>query len=256
MTIPLLCVFLAFLLIWFPRVLVIVAILKSGERFDNNHPRDQQARLEGWGKRAQAAHNNAFESFAPFAASVIVAHLAGANPDHAAALAITHVIARTLYPLAYIANLSSLRSSIWGIGTLATTGLFILGYLKLGYFLSLLSRAWGRELVTIEDHEVPAMHAIPTATKKNPTALAPNRAIGLRPLRVVLYGVEGVGKSTFASQAPDPIFLCAEEGAVGLDVARFPTAHTWIEVLEAIRVLTHEEHPYKTLVIDSLDWLE
>jgi hypothetical protein len=77
-----------------------------------------------------------------------------------------------------------------------------------------------------------------------------------RPLRVILYGVEGVGKSTFASQAPSPIFLCSEDGTSQLDVARFPSPHSWNEVLEAIRVLTHEDHPYKTLVIDTLDWLE
>jgi len=77
-----------------------------------------------------------------------------------------------------------------------------------------------------------------------------------RPLRVILYGVEGVGKSTFASQAPNPIFLCAEDGTSHLDVARFPSPQTWTEVLEAIRVLTHEEHTFKTLVIDTLDWLE
>jgi hypothetical protein len=77
-----------------------------------------------------------------------------------------------------------------------------------------------------------------------------------RPLRVILYGVEGVGKSTFASQAPNPVFLCAEDGTSHLDVARFPSPRTWTEVLEAIRVLTHEDHVFKTLVIDTLDWLE
>jgi hypothetical protein len=77
-----------------------------------------------------------------------------------------------------------------------------------------------------------------------------------RPLRVIVYGVEGVGKSTFGSQAPSPIFLCAEDGTSHLDVARFPSPRTWNEALEAIRVLTHEDHPYKTLVVDTLDWLE
>lgn len=77
-----------------------------------------------------------------------------------------------------------------------------------------------------------------------------------RPLRVVIYGVEGVGKSTFASQAPSPIFLCSEDGTSQLDIARFPSPRSWAEVLEAIRVLTHEEHDFKTLVIDTLDWLE
>ncbi|RYE75646.1 MAG: ATP-binding protein, partial [Myxococcales bacterium] len=77
-----------------------------------------------------------------------------------------------------------------------------------------------------------------------------------RPLRVIVYGVEGVGKSTFAAQAPQPIFLCAEDGTSHLDVARFPSPRTWTEALEAIKVLTVEDHPFKTLVIDTLDWLE
>jgi len=77
-----------------------------------------------------------------------------------------------------------------------------------------------------------------------------------RPLRIILYGVEGVGKSTFAAQAPSPIFLCAEDGTSHLDVARFPSPRTWNEVLEAVKVLTHDEHTFKTLVIDTLDWLE
>jgi hypothetical protein len=77
-----------------------------------------------------------------------------------------------------------------------------------------------------------------------------------RPLRVIAYGVEGVGKSTFGAQAPGAVFLCAEDGTAHLDVARFPTPRTWADVLEAVRVLTYEEHEFKTLVIDTLDWLE
>lgn len=77
-----------------------------------------------------------------------------------------------------------------------------------------------------------------------------------RPMRVIVYGVEGVGKSTFAAGAPSPIFLCSEDGTAHIDVARFPTPRSWPEALEAVRVLTHEEHSFKTLVIDSLDWLE
>ena len=98
-----------------------------------------------------------------------------------------------------------------------------------------------------------AIQSTQTATASNPTAA---RKIAQRPLRVIVYGVEGVGKSTFASQAPSPVFLCAEDGIAHLETERFPTAKTWVDVLEAIRVLTHEEHDYETLVIDTLDWLE
>lgn len=77
-----------------------------------------------------------------------------------------------------------------------------------------------------------------------------------RPVRVVLYGPEGVGKSTFGAGAPKPIFLGAEDGTAQLDVARFPAPESWDDVLEAIRVLAHETHDYESLVVDSLDWIE
>lgn len=76
------------------------------------------------------------------------------------------------------------------------------------------------------------------------------------PLRILCYGVEGVGKSTLGASAPAPIFLGAEDGSALLDVARFPQPRAWGEVLDAVRVLTHEEHAYRTLVLDSLDWIE
>lgn len=75
-----------------------------------------------------------------------------------------------------------------------------------------------------------------------------------RPIKAVIYGKEGVGKSTFASQAPAPIFLCAEEGSSHLDVARFPEPRTWDDAKSALAELKGE-HQYKTLVVDSLDWL-
>lgn len=77
-----------------------------------------------------------------------------------------------------------------------------------------------------------------------------------QPLRIVVYGVEGIGKSSFAAGAPSPIFLGAEDGTAQLDVARFPSPQNWQDVLEAVRELETAEHDYGTLVIDTLDWLE
>jgi hypothetical protein len=76
------------------------------------------------------------------------------------------------------------------------------------------------------------------------------------PLRVLLYGVEGVGKSTFAAGAPAPIFLGPEDGTHHLDVQRFPPPESWEEVVEAVRVLTSDPHDFRSLVIDTVDWLE
>ncbi|WP_426751760.1 ATP-binding protein [Myxococcus sp. Y35] len=76
------------------------------------------------------------------------------------------------------------------------------------------------------------------------------------PVRVVLYGVEGIGKSTFGADAPGAVFLGAEDGTDHLDVTRFPSPESWQEILDAVRVLTLEQHDYQTLVVDTLDWAE
>ena len=76
------------------------------------------------------------------------------------------------------------------------------------------------------------------------------------PLRVLAYGVEGVGKSTFASGAPRPIYLGADAGTATLDVARLPEPATWEEALDGVRLLEKEKHDYETLVIDPVNWLE
>ena len=77
-----------------------------------------------------------------------------------------------------------------------------------------------------------------------------------QPRRVLVFGQEGVGKSTFAAGAPSPIFLGAEDGTAQLDVVRFPSPENWTEAQEAVRVLSTDAHEYKTLVVDTLDWLE
>ncbi|CAK0746957.1 ATP-binding protein [Gammaproteobacteria bacterium] len=77
-----------------------------------------------------------------------------------------------------------------------------------------------------------------------------------RPLRVVLYGVEGIGKTTWAADAPSPIFIGAEDGSANLEVDRFHTPDTYHDILDAIKTLYHEEHGFKTVVVDSIDWVE
>lgn|SRR5512138_9047 len=76
------------------------------------------------------------------------------------------------------------------------------------------------------------------------------------PPRIVLYGPEKIGKSTFASEAQDVIFLGAEEGTNQLDVARLPEPRRWQDAYDSIDDLTNESHPYKALAIDTFDWLE
>ena len=74
--------------------------------------------------------------------------------------------------------------------------------------------------------------------------------------RLVVYGVEGIGKSTFAAGAPNPIFILTEDGLGSLSVAHFPVAKTFANVMSAIATLHDEDHDFYTVVIDSLDWLE
>lgn len=73
---------------------------------------------------------------------------------------------------------------------------------------------------------------------------------------ICLYGPDGIGKSTFAANAPKPIFLGAEDGTSNLDVARFPTPKTLESCHQAVDELIAEKHDFETLAIDSADWME
>ena len=77
-----------------------------------------------------------------------------------------------------------------------------------------------------------------------------------RPQKAVLFGPEGIGKSTLAAQFPAPVFLDTEGGTHHLDVARLPAPKTWADVVAGIAALATEAHEFKTLVIDTADWLE
>ena len=77
-----------------------------------------------------------------------------------------------------------------------------------------------------------------------------------RPQKAVLFGPEGIGKSTLAAQFPAPVFLDTEGGTHHLDVARLPAPKTWADVVAGIAALATEAHDFKTLVIDTADWLE
>ena len=82
------------------------------------------------------------------------------------------------------------------------------------------------------------------------------RGVDLKPPRILLYGPHGIGKTTFGAGAPAPILIPLEDGAGALDMPRFPLLTSYSQVLEALNSLGSEEHPYQTVVVDSLDWLE
>jgi hypothetical protein len=76
------------------------------------------------------------------------------------------------------------------------------------------------------------------------------------PPRILLYGTEGIGKSTCASRTPKPIFIQTEDGLGEIDCHKFPLARSFDDVLATLAELHTEQHDYQTVVIDSLDWLE
>lgn len=75
------------------------------------------------------------------------------------------------------------------------------------------------------------------------------------PPRICIYGGHGIGKSTIASQFPRPIFISTEDGLNSLDVTSFPRATAIADVVSNIKTLIKEEHDFKTVVVDSVDWL-
>ena len=76
------------------------------------------------------------------------------------------------------------------------------------------------------------------------------------PVKTVLYGPEGIGKSTFASHFPDPVFIDTEGGTKRLDVARLPQPTSWAMLLDEVAEVTRGSVPCGTLVLDTADWAE
>ena len=78
----------------------------------------------------------------------------------------------------------------------------------------------------------------------------------IRALKIIIYGVEGVGKSTLAAQFPDPLFIDVEGGTSQMNVRRIQRPATWEELLSLIIEVAKTPGICKTLVLDTLDWAE
>ena len=128
MTVAYWCILVAALL---PYLWVSVA-KASGERYDNRAPRQWQARQDNpRSQRANAAQLNAFEAFAPFAASVLMAQAAGVDPGRITTLAIAFVVLRVLHGVFYVAGVPLLRSAAWGGGFAVVLWLMVQAALKM-----------------------------------------------------------------------------------------------------------------------------
>lgn len=126
MTVPFWCLVVACFLPYVWGALSIPERQKQLGSIDNKNPRAQQARLQGRGARAVAAHQNAFEAIAVFAPAVIVAHIAGADPVWSARWAELFVLVRILHGVFYLADLDLLRSLCFGVAIFCDVALFTL----------------------------------------------------------------------------------------------------------------------------------
>lgn len=77
-----------------------------------------------------------------------------------------------------------------------------------------------------------------------------------RPQKIVIFGPEGIGKTSLAAQCPDPVFIDTEGGTAHLDVRRLTKPETWDELISLIKEVAATPGICKTLVIDTADWAE
>ena len=107
----------------------------SGERYDNRDPRGWLARQTNPKvQRANSAQLNAFEAFAPFAAGVVLAQVAGVAASTIAGLAVAFVVFRVLHGIVYTAGMKhSLRSMVWFGGFVCVAALLVMAALRVGH---------------------------------------------------------------------------------------------------------------------------
>ena len=77
----------------------------------------------------------------------------------------------------------------------------------------------------------------------------------IEPMKVLIYGVEGIGKTTFASKFPDPIFIDTEGSTGFINARKLPNPTSWTMILDELEDIKSEPRG-KTLIIDTLDWAE
>lgn len=124
MTVLLVCLFVVILLPYLSKLPSAIAMNKLGG-YDNSNPREQAAKLEGFGARAWAAHQNSFEALSVFATVTLAAIATNHTGFFIQCLAVVYVVSRLVYHVLYLMNLATWRSIVWAIGYLCC--LVILG---------------------------------------------------------------------------------------------------------------------------------
>ena len=77
-----------------------------------------------------------------------------------------------------------------------------------------------------------------------------------KPPRILIHADHGVGKSSLAAAAPDPLFIQTEDGLESIDTSALPMCRDFDTLMAQLTSVYKEDHQYKTLVVDSLDWTE
>lgn len=121
-------------LIWCLFITILLPILSKGPvgyaqnklgKYDNHNPRTQQATLTGFGARALASHQNAFEALILFAPALLLALITKNTGSLIEILAITHVVARVCYHILYLLDWSTMRTAVWFIGFATSLAIII-----------------------------------------------------------------------------------------------------------------------------------
>ena len=123
------CVLIASLL---PLLWVVIAKVKSGFQIKNNgNPREFLSQSSGVALRAKWAQENAWESFAPFAAAVIIAHICQVNESDISLLAVIFIVARLLHGVCYLVDKATMRTIVWSVAIGCNIALYILSFIKI-----------------------------------------------------------------------------------------------------------------------------
>lgn len=77
-----------------------------------------------------------------------------------------------------------------------------------------------------------------------------------KPPRILIHGPPKVGKSSFFSKAPNPVFVQTEDGLNGIDAISFPICKDYNSIVSSLNQLLVEDHDFKSVILDSADWTE